>query len=255
MRTRYGGNLATVTARARLPQRREPYWVPIVRGSALGYRKGATGGTWIVRLTGDDGRKHYTALGAADDLNDGNGMDYRAAFDQARKLANVPTAGVLKATVGDALDRYLKKLTAEESPASTIYDARCRIDGLIRPELGNVPLAKLAASQLGDFLNDLAEGRSGETVKRIWATFKAALNHARREKLVAHDGAWRDVKLPKSAIHRAQGVSLGRAKPRAAGAVRAGIPQPDPGRAADRGALRRAGGAALPGFRRGDGNS
>lgn len=197
MRKRYGGNLATVTSRARLPQRREPYWLPIFRGAALGYRKGATGGTWVLRLTDGVG-KHYSALGAADDLNDGTGLDYKSAFEAARKLADVPVAASLKATVNDALDRYLAKLMAGNSPASTLYDTRCRFDSLIRPALGAVPLAKLTARDLGDFLNELADGRSGETVKRIWAQFKAALNHARREKLAAHDGAWRDVTLPVS---------------------------------------------------------
>lgn len=198
MQKRYGGNLASVTARARLAQRREPYWLPIVRGAALGYRKGANGGSWILRLTSDDGRKHYNALGPADDLNDDIGLDYAGAFDQARKLAHVPAPASLKATVNDALNRYTAKMRAENAPASTLYDATCRIDSIIRPALGAHQLAKLTAEQIGDFLNRLAEGRSGETVKRIWALLKAALNHARREKIAPYDGPWRDVKLPKS---------------------------------------------------------
>ena len=47
VRTKHGGNLGTASSRAKLKQRREPYWVIVVRGCALGYRKGAKGGTWI----------------------------------------------------------------------------------------------------------------------------------------------------------------------------------------------------------------
>ena len=40
MRIKQGGNIGSASARAKLKQRREPYWVTIVRGCALGYRKG-----------------------------------------------------------------------------------------------------------------------------------------------------------------------------------------------------------------------
>ena len=67
MRIKQGGNIGTASARAKFRARREPYWVPIVRGCALGYRKGKTGGTWIARMRGDEGRQTYAALGIADD--------------------------------------------------------------------------------------------------------------------------------------------------------------------------------------------
>jgi len=37
--------LDTRTARSKLEARREPYWTVIGKGAALGYRKGAKGGT------------------------------------------------------------------------------------------------------------------------------------------------------------------------------------------------------------------
>src|SRR5688572_20167002 len=119
MRIKQGGNLGTASSRAKFKQRREPYWVPIVRGCALGYRKGSTGGTWISRVRKPDGKQQYDALGPADDLNDGNGLSYEAALREARKRFKVPSTG--RHTVGDALDNYLDHLRAS-NPASTVRD-------------------------------------------------------------------------------------------------------------------------------------
>ncbi|MFZ2141808.1 MAG: site-specific integrase, partial [Xanthobacteraceae bacterium] len=65
--------LDTRSARARLNQRREPYWASMSGGLALGYRKGATGGTWIAkRYSAEHGRKLH-AIGTADDILDADG--------------------------------------------------------------------------------------------------------------------------------------------------------------------------------------
>jgi hypothetical protein len=47
-RTVRNAKIDTRSARARLPGRREPYRTVISMGCALGYRRGAKGGTWIV---------------------------------------------------------------------------------------------------------------------------------------------------------------------------------------------------------------
>ena len=190
MRIRYGGNLQSPSARARLQTRREPYWVVIVRGCALGYRRGASGGTWIARRRGDDGKQHYQALGSADDLNDGNGLSYRDAFEQARRLFGAPSPSSSKLTVGGALDRYLEYVKAKK-PESTAYDTEKRIEAIIRPKLGDLRLSKLSADNLRRFLNELREDRAPDTVNRIWAILKAALNLSWRDRLVADDSAWR----------------------------------------------------------------
>ena len=46
----------------KLKTRREPYWVKIHQGLAVGYRKGARGGFWIGRLYDED----YKNCGYAD---------------------------------------------------------------------------------------------------------------------------------------------------------------------------------------------
>jgi hypothetical protein len=67
------GSGHTRSARGRLKARREPHWRSISDGLAIGYRKGAKGGTWIARhYTVEAGRRFY-ALGAADDVADADG--------------------------------------------------------------------------------------------------------------------------------------------------------------------------------------
>ncbi len=48
-RSKSSGDLGTRTDRAKLASRKEPYWLVLEKGRALGYAKGANGGTWIAR--------------------------------------------------------------------------------------------------------------------------------------------------------------------------------------------------------------
>ena len=78
--------LDTRSARARLPAKKSGYWVPITRGFALGYRKGAKGSVWLARLIDGKGRREMT-LGPADDALDADGdriLDYAQAQARAR---------------------------------------------------------------------------------------------------------------------------------------------------------------------------
>lgn len=194
MRTKAGGTLGTASGRARLKTRREPYWVNIVRGCALGYRKGSTGGTWIARLRSDDGKRKYVALGSADDLNDGNGLAYEAALAEARKHFSVPAAAAGRYTVKDVLDRYLEHIRAS-NPESTVKDSEKRIESILKPALGKIQLSKLRASDITSWRNKAVKGRKPDTVNRLTNILKAALNRAwKDDKLVSDDGAWRMVK-------------------------------------------------------------
>jgi hypothetical protein len=73
-RTVRNAKLTTRSARAKLVSRREPYWTVISEGCALGYRRGARAGTWIGKFRDDTGRRHYEALGAADDAREPDGL-------------------------------------------------------------------------------------------------------------------------------------------------------------------------------------
>src|SRR5215467_6343051 len=75
------------SARVKLAERREPYWTVISAGCALGYRRGAKGGTWIFKFRDADGTRRLEALGAADDAREADGLtvfDFRQAQAKAR---------------------------------------------------------------------------------------------------------------------------------------------------------------------------
>jgi hypothetical protein len=72
-RTARNAKLDTRSVRAKLTPRREPYWTVISAGCAVGYRRGANGGTWVARMR-DGTKQHYDALGAADDSWDADGL-------------------------------------------------------------------------------------------------------------------------------------------------------------------------------------
>ena len=193
MRIKDGGNLGSASGRAKLKQRREPYWVPIVRGCALGYRKGKTGGSWIARVPGKDRPYDLHALGAADDLTDGNGLTYKTALDEARKVFRMPTAAPGSHTVAYVLDRYLAHVKSA-NPESTIRDTESRVEGILKPVFGAIKLAKLRATDITDWQKEAAKTRKPDTVNRVITILKAALNRAWKvDRLVADDSEWRQV--------------------------------------------------------------
>jgi hypothetical protein len=105
------------SGRAKLAVRREPYWVVVAKGCAVGYRKG-TSGTWIARYRDEAGKQHYQALGAADDAIDADGGTVCITYAEAQRKADAwfklaargfevdaPRKG--RYTVRDALAEYM----------------------------------------------------------------------------------------------------------------------------------------------------
>lgn len=221
------------SARAKLPERREPYWTVISAGSAIGYRKGAKGGTWIGRLRDDAGKQHYESLGAADDARDPDGLSV-FDFGQAQALAREFFAKKTKElrgevasgpyTVDMTLDDYFKERFAKGSKGARAdqYSAKARIS----PALGAVLIEKLSTPQIRDWHRALARAPKllrtkknapkratakidneaevpmrarKATANRILTILKAALNHAFHEGKVADDSPWRKVKPFKGA--------------------------------------------------------
>jgi integrase len=226
-RTIRNGKLDTRSARTRLTLRREPYWTVVSEGCALGYRRGAKGGTWIGRFRDETGRQHYEALGAADDARDPDGLSVfsfaqaqeksRAFFTRkAREIAGdaAPSEGPYRIT--DALDDYFKSYAKRGKGVSAALSAA---NLHIHPALGAVPVAKLTTRRLrdwhhaiadkprqvrgkhGELPKDAKQGRAGRdairkrraTANRVLTVLKAALNHAWREGVVPSDDAWRRV--------------------------------------------------------------
>lgn len=83
-----GVRIATAEARTKLPARREPYWVEIAPGTAVGYHKGKRAVGWFVRQRiGDAYRKQR--IGTPDDAVKADGdvvLTYRQAVERAVTL-------------------------------------------------------------------------------------------------------------------------------------------------------------------------
>ena len=227
-RTVRNAKIDTPSARAKLAERREPYWTVIDRGCAIGYRRGAKGGTWIARFRADDGRQHYEALGAADDARDADGatlFSYSQAQTRAREFFERKArelAGHIEPSAGPySVASVLKDYFAERERRGSKGLAKDRAAAKVRilPALGEIELAKLTTKRIRDWQADLATapklaraGRAGRksapvdtkdadavrarrsTANRTLTVLKAALNHAYHEGRVSTDDAWRKVK-------------------------------------------------------------
>ncbi len=233
-RTVRDAKLESRTARAGLKPSGKPYWRAIETGLHLGYRKGARGGKWVLRLH-VGGAKVYRveAIAAADDVIDADGAAV-LSFAQAQAVArrrfveHIRTAAGMPAEAGpyrvrDAIADYLAWL---DQNRKTARDARWRAEALILPALGDVDCAKLSTKAIRDWLdrtskepprvrakkgqpsryraadaNDTAEAvrRRRASANRVLTMLKAALNLAWREHRIASDDAWRRVQPFKQA--------------------------------------------------------
>ena len=85
-RTVKDAKLDTRSARSKLETRREPHWRSLSDGLAVGYRKGAKGGTWIARHYTPEAGRRFNAIGTADDVADADGV-HVLTFGQAQEAA------------------------------------------------------------------------------------------------------------------------------------------------------------------------
>jgi integrase len=226
-RTVRDSNLETRTARLRLSIRTEPYWRGLEKGFALGYRRRASGGTWLGRRRQADGGYVEHRIGTTDDLQDGDGvavLDYAQAQKAAREWWRAETRreeghdtrhGPL--TVADAVAEYLKAY--ERRGGKAMYETQRTAETHILPALGTILVGKLTARKIADWHHGLAEKRARirtkpgrrqnyreastgpdavrkrrATANRILTVLKAALNHAWKAGHVGSDDAWRRVK-------------------------------------------------------------
>jgi integrase len=217
--------LDTRSARAKLERRREPYWRNIAGGLAIGYRKGATGGTWIARLYSAGRSRRYQSIGAADDIANGDGI-HIFSFAQAQTLAHRWLGEIARQdrglrfgpyTVGSALDDYSAFLESDNRTPRTINDTRYRIEALIRPQLGNLDCTTLTTEQLREWRDNLAKTparartrpdsdarrKRAASANRTWTIVRAALNYAFHNGRLESDLAWRRVK-PLGGVHSAR---------------------------------------------------
>jgi integrase len=224
-RTLRNSKLDSRSARLRLKTRREPYWAVIAPGCALGYRRGP--GTWIAKYRSDDARRHYEAIGAADDTLDADGhaaLSFAQAQEKARAFFRQkareaagdfsPTEGPY--TVADALRDYFA--ARERKGHKSVPKDRYSADALIIPALGSIAVSKLSRLRIERWQEGLVNAgarvrtRDGEsqqfrkptgspedirrrraTCNRVLAILKAALNLAHQNGKVAIPDAWERV--------------------------------------------------------------
>jgi len=224
-RTVRDARLDSRTARSNLKMRPKPYYRALDQGLHLGYRRGETSGTWLVRVYIGGGAYRTHGLGIADDKADADGvavLNFRQAQEAARK-AHVKIEregqGLVAAgpyTVSRAIADYIEW---KEQRRQSGRDARCSADAFILPKLGHIECEKLTTPQMNRWLHDLANApprvrtargrqrhrdvnmsvaetkrRRQATANRILTVLKAALNHAWRQGNVTSDTAWRRVK-------------------------------------------------------------
>jgi integrase len=225
-RTLHDAKLDTRASRQRLKKRREPYWRSISSGLAVGYRKGANGGTWIARHYSAEHGRRYHSVGTADDIADADGahvLSFAQAQEAARKwfadLARHDRGEIRSGpyTVRECAEEYLAWL---QTHRKTGYDGRHRVHTHIVPHLGDIQCDRLTTAEIQRWLRDLAATparlrskkdakkpnireldkadhdairRRRASANRTLTVLKAALNRAWREGKIPSDEAWRRV--------------------------------------------------------------
>jgi len=203
--------LETRTARLKLPVRRKPHdFTTISPGIALGYRRCASAGRWVVKVADGHGGHWTKALGLADDFEDADGehvLTWWRAQDKARALARGkdPESG-RPGTVDEALADYERDLIARSaSPAN----AR-RVRALLSPTMLAKPVALLTARELKHLRDGLvAKGAKPASVNRDFKGLKAALNlAAAHDERIINVRAWRTGLAALPDAHTARNVIL-----------------------------------------------
>lgn len=216
------GKLKDRTARAKLKEQPEPYWLVLEKGRSLGYRKGKKGGEWRARYYDPllKPTKRYHPLGSADDHADPDGvlvLSFAQAQDAARAWFKVAyqqaTGDAIKSgpfTVADAAALYLQD--RQRQGVKTAERMKYEFNAHILPALGEIAIERLTRRRIEDWMLALAEaparhrGKEGKaptteagkrsrraTANRVWTLLRAALNLAAAEKGYSDEG-WSRVK-------------------------------------------------------------
>jgi integrase len=213
--------LDTVTARAKLKPRREPYWHRITKGCYLGLRKmGADGGNWVARSFDESSRKQsYKALGTFGALPDHQRFDAaaKAARDWFDHLGKGGSSEVM--TVTGACAKYVAHLRDTKNDASA-DDAKGRFDRHVLAEkIARIELTKLTPAHFDAWRKALRDKpaptgpnkggkRSDSAINRDMNTFRAALNLALKDGIVTTNFAWRAKLSPNKNADRRRDVYL-----------------------------------------------
>ena len=184
--------------RARLLDRRNPYWSGIGGGRggvSLGYRKPASGpGSWIGKIV-VEGRRVEERIGLADDKGLDGGLNYRAAVAEAlvwskRQLDAFAAReddrkGSPAPTVRTAVEAYVTARRRRDSLAGRDASNRLARHVLADEKFASLALSKLRAKSIEAWRGRLpnrgpedVEGLAPSTVNRLLNDLRAALNAA-----------------------------------------------------------------------------
>ena len=178
-------------------------------GIAIGYRRCAGPGRWVLRAADGHGAYWTDTIGLADDHEPADGtavLTYFQAQDKARILVRGDNAGGDRpASVGDALDAYERDLVTR---GGQITNAT-----LVRKLIPNALLAKpvglLVFRELRNWRDGLLDGRKASSVNRTCKSFKAALNlAAAHDQRIGNAAVWRNALASLPDAHTARRVGL-----------------------------------------------
>ena len=194
--------------RLKLKAGKKPYFERVGRGLALGYRRNAGAGVWVIREILDDGNSRLRKFATADDLEAANGVDvltYAQALQYANRVA-LKSAKTQTVTVEDAISDYEEDLMARGLNVRARYNAT-----VLRYYLKDMPfykkpvslLEKKALTEVRDGM--VASGKKPATADRLGASLRAALNlAASRDPRITNARVWKEgwEKLPDSSVAR-----------------------------------------------------
>ena len=204
-------NIDTVTARAKLKPRREPYWIKLTKGNYVGFRKmsATSTGSWSARAMNEaTGKEGFKALGDFGDQPDHKRLDAatkaaRAWFEHLDKGGSTAST-----TIKDVCDRYVKHLKATKTDkAAADAETRFKVYVLDDAKLAAAEVSKITPAILEKWRKALqvrptksggnrGGSRTASTLNRDMSCFRAALNLAYIDGMVTSDFAWRGKLLP-----------------------------------------------------------
>ncbi len=201
-----GTKIDSVTAREKLPAKREPYWHRISKGCYVGFRKMSvdTVGNWQARYRKDSGVQVLQALGSLDQYPSNERFDKAVvrALDWFKHMGMGGTTN--SGTVLDACLSYEAHIRHEKSDKAA-DDLKARYRRWVAPDpIHRVELMKLTRDHVKAYRRRLMAApvkvnkagdtreRSKDSVNRDMAAVRAALNHALADGKVTTDFAWRE---------------------------------------------------------------
>ena len=217
--------LAKVSDRAKLKPRRDPYFMSLSSGCAIGVRKMTPGsaGQWVARWRDPDTEKHHhKSLGPLDHLPDNE------RFDAAAKLArewfrHLGQGGSTQThTVADACARYIEHTRRARGDKAAVdvrnRFARCVMDNarFASTDLSKLRPANIEAwrTRLQDTATPAGGKRTASTLNRDVTVFRAALNLAHADSLILSKAAWESKLKPVKGADRQRNEYLDRAQRR-----------------------------------------